>query len=137
MKKTNSTEILADLIRITQTFLHLIHVFKCHKMQNKIDTCMRRCICARVNTHLHNSCTQSLVNLFWLKADKSVPFSKVTRHSLTFSSKHQVLMCVILASEPGVCSCVCDLWWSERLFVLSSVKASVSRRVQTYVSHYK
>lgn len=44
-----------------------------------------------------------------------------------------------LVPEPGVCTCVCvcDLWWSESLFVLSSVKASASRRAQPYASHYE
>ena len=56
-------------------------------------------------------------------------------------------MYVILAFQPGVCMCVCvcvcvcarvcDLWWTESLFVLSSVKASASRRARPYASHYK
>lgn len=38
-----------------------------------------------------------------------------------------VFVCAIFASGPGVCACVCDLWWSESLFVLGSVKNNASR----------
>lgn len=63
---------------------------------------------------------------------------RLEESNVTFWHCSHSTRCSCMWSLPlsQVCVCVCDLWWSESLFVLSSVKASASRRARPYASHY-
>lgn len=84
---------------------HLFCIYQCHKRQNRNDICT--CVCS--HTQLQNSCARSAINLRRGEADKSVSWRRVIWHPLTFSSKHQVFMYVIL-SLSQVCVRVCVIY---------------------------
>lgn len=96
----------------SQTLEHLFCIYQCHKRQNRKDICT----CACSHTQLQNSCAQSGINLRCGEADKSVWWRRVIWRSLTFSSKHQVFMYVIL-SLGQVCVRVCVIYGGQKAYL--------------------